>query len=401
MLRSNSVALIALLALLTGLAPLSVDMYLASLPDIGRTLAASDTQVQLTLSFYLIGFAIGQVFYGPISDRHGRRPVFLAALSVFIAASIVCIFAPSIEILIGARLLQAVGGSGVGVLARAVVRDVYEGARVARELSRLAAVMALAPLIAPLIGGVVQTYFGWRANFIVLAVIGIAAMALILRFLPETLRSRAPERVSLGSILRTYRTFVRNLNFLAYLGIIVCAFGGLFAWISAAAFVLQNLYHLTPFEFGLVFAVGSAGYLSGTCIAAHIVARAGLERTLGLGCLVMAAGGAASVLAVALGFATAAALVAAVALFLAGFGLALPQAQAGALLPFPDRAGAASSLVGFSQQTSGAVVGAIVVHMLGESAWPFAAGVAIMGWAALALWFFTRTVRKSPSSSPV
>jgi MFS transporter, DHA1 family, multidrug resistance protein len=401
MLRSNSVALIALLALLTGLAPLSVDMYLASLPDIGRTLAASDTQVQLTLSFYLIGFAIGQVFYGPISDRHGRRPVFLAALSVFIAASIVCIFAPSIEILIGARLLQAVGGSGVGVLARAVVRDVYEGARVARELSRLAAVMALAPLIAPLIGGVLQTYFGWRANFIVLAVIGIAAMALILRFLPETLRVRVPEPVSLGSIVRTYRTFVRNRNFLAYLGIIVCAFGGLFAWISAAAFVLQNLYHLTPFEFGLVFAVGSAGYLSGTWIAARIVARAGLERTLGLGCVVMAAGGAASVLAVALGFATAAALVAAVALFLAGFGLALPQAQAGALLPFPDRAGAASSLVGFSQQTSGAVVGAIVVHMLGESAWPFAAGVAIMGWAALALWFFTRTVRKSPSSSPV
>src|ERR1700694_3536070 len=124
MLRSNTVALTALLALLTGIAPLSVDMYLASLPDSGRTLAASDTEVQLTLSFYLIGFAIGQVFYGPISDRHGRRPVFLAALTLFIAASIVCTFAPSIEILIGARFLQAVGGSGVGVLARAVVRDV-------------------------------------------------------------------------------------------------------------------------------------------------------------------------------------------------------------------------------------------------------------------------------------
>src|ERR1700680_1248318 len=116
--RPNRTALTALLALLTGIAPLSVDMYLASFPDIGRTLAASDAQVQLTLSFYLVGFAIGQVIYGPISDRHGRRPVFLAAISVYVAASVMCAIAPSIEVLIGARFLQAVGGAGMTVLAR-------------------------------------------------------------------------------------------------------------------------------------------------------------------------------------------------------------------------------------------------------------------------------------------
>ena len=156
--RPNPTALTALLALLTGIAPMSVDMYLASLPDIARNLMASDAQVQLTLSFYLVGFAIGQVIWGPISDRHGRKPILLAAISVFIAASIVCTVAPSITVLIAARFVQAIGGAGMTVMARAVVRDVYEGLAVARELSRMTAVMALAPLIAPLLGGVLQHF---------------------------------------------------------------------------------------------------------------------------------------------------------------------------------------------------------------------------------------------------
>jgi DHA1 family bicyclomycin/chloramphenicol resistance-like MFS transporter len=392
--RPNPTALTALLALLTGIAPMSVDMYLASLPDIARSLAVSDAQVQLTLSFYLVGFAIGQVIWGPISDRHGRRPILLMAISVFVAASIVCTIAPSIEVLIAARFVQAIGGAGMTVLARAVVRDVYEGLAVAREFSRMTAVMALAPLIAPLLGGVLQTFFGWRANFIVLTAIGVSAALLVSLLLPETLRSRAPEPLSFGSIFRSYRTFVRDRTFLAYSGLLICAFGGLFAWISASAFVLQDLYGLTPFDFGLAFAVGSVGYLVGTWIAAHIVARVGLDRTLGLGCAVMAGGGAVGVLALMFGFTSATSLVLPVAVFLAGLGLALPQAQAGALLPFADRAGAASSLVGFLQQTAGAVVGAIVVHLLGQSAWPLAGGVAIMGCGALALWVLTREMRK-------
>lgn len=393
MMRLKSAALTALLAGLTGIAPMSVDMYLASLPDIGRVFGVPDVEVQLTLSFYLVGFAIGQVIYGPISDRHGRRPVLLVALGLFIAASILCTVASSIEILIGARFLQAVGSSGAAVLARAVVRDVYEGTLVARELSRMAAVMALAPLIAPLIGGVLQTFFGWRANFIALTAIGIAAAALVVLYLPETLRKRAPEPVSFGSMLRAYRAFARERAFLAYGGILVCAFGGLFAWISASAFVLQNLYGLSSFDFGVAFAVGSAGYLIGTWIAAPTVGRAGLDRTLGFGCLALAGGGIACVAVLAFGFTSAAAMVIAVALFLAGLGLVLPQAQAGALLPFPERAGTASSLVGFAQQTSGAVVGAIVVHWLGESAWPLAVGMALTGCGALALWALTRDAR--------
>ena len=156
MLRPGSFALTVLLALLTGLGPLSVDMYLASLPSIGRLLGAPASQVQLTISFYLVGFACAQVLYGPLSDRHGRRPVLLAALGLYLVASLACALAFSIETLIAARFVQAVGASGAIVLARAVVRDMFEGSRIGREMSRMAAIMALAPLVAPLLGGVLR-----------------------------------------------------------------------------------------------------------------------------------------------------------------------------------------------------------------------------------------------------
>src|SRR5262249_15522731 len=142
-------------------------------------------------------------------------------------------------------------------------------------------------------GGVLQTFFGWRSNFVVLAGIGVFAVSLVTLKLQETLRLRAPEPVSLGSVFRSYRIFARNPAFLAYGGILVCTFGGLFAWISASAFVLQNLYGLSAFAFGITFAIGSAGYLVGTWIAAAIISRVGLDQTLGLGCLAMATGGAA------------------------------------------------------------------------------------------------------------
>src|SRR5581483_1179996 len=262
MLRPGSFALTLLLAMLTGLGPLSVDMYLASLPSIGRLLGAPAAQVQLTISFYLIGYAFAQVLYGPLSDRHGRRPVLLAALGIYVLASIGCALAFSIETLIAARLVQAIGGSGAIVLARAIVRDMFEGTRVARELSRMASIMALAPLAAPLLGGLLHTAFGWRANFLALFGFGAAAWLMAWLLLPETLRTRAPEPVSLRSTLRSYRRFLGNISFTAHLGIATCCLGGLFAWISMAEFVLQDIYNLTPMAFSVAFTVSSLGYLT-------------------------------------------------------------------------------------------------------------------------------------------
>jgi MFS transporter, DHA1 family, multidrug resistance protein len=393
MLRPGSLALTLLLGMLAGLGPLSVDMYLASLPDMGRLLEAPMSQVQLTISFYLFGFATAQVVYGPLSDRHGRKPVLLTALAIYLMATLACALATSIEALIAARFVQAVGASGAIVLARTVVRDMYDGVQVARELSRLASIMALAPLVAPLFGGILQTAFGWRSNFIALVLFGVLATAMVALLLPETLRQRAPEPVSPMSIVRSYRRFLGDRRFVVYLGIAICCMSGLFAWISTAAFVLQDMYGLTALVFGFSFAIGSSGYLVGTIIAARVVTRWGSGKTMGFGALGMAAGGIASLLVVALGRHEALGMVIAVGIYMIGMGLVWPQAQAGALLPFPDRAGAASSLLGFLTQTNSAIVGAVLGHILGTTAWPFAIAFALAGCGALVLWALTREAR--------
>ena len=398
MLRPGTFALTAMLAALSAIGPLTTDMYLPSLPDIARQLGASTAQVQLTISAYLIGFAVGQVFYGPVSDRHGRKPVLLAAVALYCAASLACALSTSIEMLIAARAMQALGGSGGIVLARAIVRDLYSGARAGRELSLIGAVMALAPVLAPLLGGVLQTGFGWRSVFFTLVGGALIGVAIVLPLLPETLAARTPAPVSPAAMLKSYRVVARNPAYLAYLGLASTSFAGLFAWISGASFVLQNLYGLSPFKFGVAFAVGSLGYMTGTTLAARLVMRLGIDRTLGVGAGAMAAGGLGMMMAVALGLISAASLVLPMAIYLAGLGMVLPQAIAGAMTPFPERAGAASALLGLVQQSAAALCGAAVGALLGSSAWPLAVAVAAMGCTTLALWILTRRLRARASA---
>ncbi len=301
MLRPGTFALTALLAALSAVGPLTTDMYLPSLPDIARQLGASSAQVQLTISAYLIGFAAGQIIYGPVSDRHGRKPVLIGAIALYCVASLACALSTSIEMLIVARAFQALGGSGGIVLTRTIVRDIYSGAHAGRELSVIGSVMALAPVLAPILGGLIQTAFGWRVTFLALVGAGFAGAAVVWALLPETLNTRAAEPVSLPSMLRSYRIVGRNRAYLAYLSITAASYAGLFAWISGSAFVLQDLYGLAPFDFGVAFALGSVGYMTGSAIAARLVIRLGLDGVLGLGGCACAAGGLAMVAAVAFG----------------------------------------------------------------------------------------------------
>jgi len=393
MLRPGTFALTALLAMLSMLGPLSMDMYLPSLPDIAHVLQAPIARVQLTVSSYLIGFAVGQVVYGPLSDRRGRRPVLLAALGLYLASTLVCAATQSVGPLIAARFLQGVAGSGATVLARAIVRDLYSGVRAARELSLIGSISAFAPIMAPMIGGVLQTAFGWRASFIAMSAAAVIGAVVAGRLLPETLRRRASEPISLSYLLRSYSAVLRHRGFLAYLGILTASYAGLFAWISGASVVLQDVYGLSALAFGIIFALGSGGYMAGATAAARLVVRFGLDRTLGLGAVFLAAGGVGSAVVVAAPISNGAWLVAVMAIYLAGLGLSLPQAMAGALTPFPDRAGTAASLMGVVQQTAAAIVAAAIGGYLSRSAWPVAGVVLAMGCLSFVLWALTRRLR--------
>lgn len=393
MLQPGTLALTLLLSLLTALGPLTMDMYLPSLPAIGQALDASTAAVQLTISSYLLGFAVGQILYGPLSDRVGRRPVILAALVIYVAATVVCAVAQTIGILIALRFVQALGGAGCIVLARAAVRDLYSGERAGRELSLMGSITAFAPIVAPAIGGLLQDAFGWRASFYLLVVFALVAGATAARFLPETLRQRASGPFSFGAMGALYRSVLVHRGFLANLGILVAAFVGLFAWISGAPFVMQGLYAMTPVAFGAAYAVGAAGYMVGAYVAARVVMRLGLDRTVGMGAVIMAAGGLAMAASVAHGLSSVAWLVGTMTIYLAGMGLVLPQTQAGALTPFADRAGTASSLLGFAQQSSAAIAAAAIGHFLGYSAWPVAGTIGVAGVVGLVLWVTTRRVR--------
>ena len=386
MLRPDTFALTGLLALLVAFGPVATDLYVPSMPEIGRLLGASPAEVQLTLSSYLVGFAFGQIIYGAISDRYGRKPVLLFALVLFCAASAACAAAPGIELLIAARILQALGGSGAIVLARAIVRDCYAGDRAGRELSTMGAIMSIAPVLAPLIGSVVQISFGWRANFIIVVSVGCFALLVVWQSLPETLHQRSARVISMVEILRDYRLLLKDRTLLAHIAIVSTSYAGLFAWISGSPFVLQELHGLSALEFGFAFGLACIGSVFGAALAAPLVMRIGLALTIGLGTIALAGGGLAVVASVALATHSVAALVLSMMLYQVGLGLAMPQAIAGALTPFPDHAGAASSLVGFMQQTSAALLGAVVGHMLGFTAWPLAAAVGAMGCASLLLW---------------
>jgi MFS transporter, DHA1 family, multidrug resistance protein len=393
MLRPDTFALTLLLASLTGLGPMSSDMYVPSLPDIGHSLHVPIAQVQLTISSYLIGFATGQIIYGPISDRLGRKPVLLAAICVYGLGSVLCATTQSIDALIASRFVQALGGAGAIVLARAVVRDLYSGVRAGRELSLMGSIQAFAPIVAPLIGGVLQTVFGWHASSILLIVVAIAAGTATARLLPETLHKRTPQPLSLAAMGGLYGSVLAHKSFLAHLAIMTTTFVGLYSWVSGASIVIQGVYGLSPLAFGLTYAVGSLGYMLGTHIAVRIVMRLGLGPMIGIGSAIMAAGGLFMAAVVASGLASVAWLVAAMTIYLTGMGLAMPQTMAAALTPFPDRAGTASSLLGFSQQSFGAIAAAAIGAYLGRSAWPVAGTIAAMGCLAFAIWATTRQVR--------
>jgi DHA1 family bicyclomycin/chloramphenicol resistance-like MFS transporter len=366
----STLSLALLLGGLSAVGPLSLDMYLPGLPELGRDLSASTSATQLTLTACLAGLALGQLVAGPLSDRLGRRLPVLVGTALFGAASLACVFAPSIGVLVALRFLQGVGGAAGIVIGRAVVRDLYSGDASAKLFSSLMLVGGVAPILAPVWGAQVLAFTTWHGVFVVLAVIGVALLVAAAVALPESLAPgpRAPS--DLRGLLRDRRFVALTLTS----GLMMAA---MFAYIAGSPFVLQTIHGLSEQAYSLVFALNGVGILGASFASRRLIGRVRPAQLLLAG-VTMGGTGAALLLAAVLVDAPVGVLLLAFFLVVASIGLVSPNATALALADHPRNAGAASALLGTSQFLLGAAA-APLVGLAGEhDALPMAITIAVL-----------------------
>lgn len=385
-----------LLTALVAFGPLSTDLYLPSLPTLVAVFGSDPATVQLTLSVFLVGFAVSQLVYGPLSDRFGRRPVLLAGILLYLAASLACMVATSIEQLIAARFLQAVGACCGPVLGRAVVRDLYGRERAARILAYMAMAMALAPALGPVLGGYLTVGLGWRANFAVLAIFGALVLLGVWRLLAETNRQRDPEALNPRRLVANYLHLVGCRRYLGYVLCVSFAYSGIFAFISGSSFVLIGMLGLSPEHYGMAFGVAVVGYMVGSFGSGRLTLRLGIDRMIGIGTALCSLAGLAGLALALAGVVHLAAILAPMFLFLVGAAFILPNAMAGAVGPFPTMAGLASALLGFVQMGLAAVVGVLVGHLHDGTQLPMVATIA----AVAVLSALSRALLITPGRAP-
>ncbi|UGY91084.1 multidrug effflux MFS transporter [Streptomyces gobiensis] len=352
-----------ILGSLTALPPLSMDMYLPSLPEVSGALSSPAAQVQLTLTTCLLGLAIGQLIVGPMSDQFGRRRPLLIGMTGYVAASTACAFAPTIETLTAFRLLQGLAGAAGIVIARAVVRDLFDGLAMARFFSTLMLISGAAPVLAPVLGGQVLRFTDWRGIFLVLAGTGLLLTLITFRWLPETLAPADRHSGGIPEALRTMRGLFADRIFTGYLLTGALTFAALFAYVAASPFVVQEIYGASPQTFSLVFMANSMGLVAvGQLNGKVLVGRVKLDRVLGLGLCVIGAAALALLLMTSGVFGPVGLLPVATGLFvlMSGMALVMPNANSLGLMRAPHAAGSASALLGTAQFLVGALASPLV-----------------------------------------
>jgi DHA1 family bicyclomycin/chloramphenicol resistance-like MFS transporter len=329
------------------LQPLSTDLYQASLPHLATYFSVSPAAVQQTLSLFVIGFGLAQLVSGPLSDRFGRRPVVLGGLGIFIVASLACALAPSLDWLVAGRFVQAVGCCTAIVVARALIRDVYTPAEGARMIAQASTMLALAPLIGPVLGGYLQVAFGWRAAFVFHALFGGVLGASAWFWLKETHHDRNPLATHPRGLLTVYRRLASAEIFWAYALPGALSYAAIFVFISGASFVLIRVLGVPTEIYGYCFAFGVSGYLIGTLICRHLLTHIGLARAVDIGATVSLASGLLFAALVLAGLRHWSVVLLCQFLTMGAHGINFPCAQSGAVSPFPREAGAAAGLLGF------------------------------------------------------
>jgi len=375
--------LLAVLALLSAFTPLSIDMYLPALPVIESELKASVGDIQLTLSAFMIAFGVGQIFYGPAGDRFGRRPVILVGIAVYVLASIGCAFAAAADQLVLLRLLQGLSACGGVVLARTMVRDLAERDQAARAMSLMMACTSIAPMLAPLLGGQILWFLGWRAIFFILAGIGLFAWTAAFIRLPETLRPEYRQPLVVSAILKRFGELLRHRAFMGYALTSSLQFAALFSFLSGSPFVFIQHYGIPPRLFGLLFGGMVVFMTVGSLLNARFAPVFGAGKILRYAVIVPAVVGPA---ALVLGLIEARSGTIGIWPFflcfapqIATISLIGPNGTAMALQRYPHMAGTASSLMGIMQFGLGAIFGAVVGQTFDGTIAPMTTAMGLAG----------------------
>ncbi|AVZ26838.1 Bcr/CflA subfamily drug resistance transporter (plasmid) [Zymomonas mobilis subsp. mobilis ZM4 = ATCC 31821] len=369
---------LGVLSLLMGFASISTDVYLPAMPAMSQALLASPGAVEWTVSGYLVGFSLGQLFWGPVSDRYGRRVPVATGIVIFIIGSALCACAASIGSLIVWRIVQAFGASAGVVLSRAMVRDLYEGHHAVRMLSTLITVMAIAPLLGPIVGAQILTIGGWRAVFALLAVVGISTFATIFT-LPETLPSTRRHHEPLSRAFLRYGELLTTPRLLAYTGAGAFFYGGMFAYVAGTPFAYISFYHVSPRYYGLLFGAGILGIMATNMINARLAHRIGSDCMLRFGTFQAAAAGILVALVAWSGYGGLWGLVALLFVFVSATGFIVANSIAGALNVSPERSGSVSAFVGAAQYGGGILGSGLIGVFADGTPWPMGAAVALAG----------------------
>lgn len=388
--RSRRFTTLLVLGLLAGLGPFTIDLYLPAFPAVKDEFATTDAAVQLTLSATTIGFALGQLVVGPLSDRIGRRRPLLIATSVHVLASVGVAMAPDIVSLSLLRILQGFGAAAGTVVAMAMVRDLFSGSRLVTALSRLALVIGIAPIAAPVLGSWLLGVLDWRGLFWVLAAYAVLVIVLQLLFLRETLPRELRHVPGHTTLRQRYRAVLSDRVFIGVAVIGASIFGGMFAYLATASLLLQEVYGFSPGEFGLIFAICSVAVLAGTQTAGRAANRWGPQWVLAVSTALLIIG-AVGIIAFDIAALGVAGLVPPLALFAFAFGLSMPCVQSLALANHGDEAGTAASLLGAFNMSIAGLVGPLVGLFRIENAVPMGAVMLVCGvLATCSLWFVVR-----------
>jgi DHA1 family bicyclomycin/chloramphenicol resistance-like MFS transporter len=379
-----------ILTCLLAFTALSVDIVLPILPLIARDFRVDAATAQLSVSVFVIGYAVCQLIYGPMSDRFGRRPMILIGMAIYFAASIGCLFAGTIVELAIGRLAQAFGACAGPVLARAIVRDVYEPSAAARMLAFMGMVMALVPATAPILGGFAAEAFGWRSVFVVLAAFSGAVLLCVFLLIGETNRQPDPAATRPRQIVRNYLHILGNAEFARYAAANSGTYAAMFTFHVLGPFVMLERYGVSASGFALWFISICLGYMLGNFISGRIVRRLGTERTLQLGLATILA---CAALLAALAWSrveTVLALIGPMSAMMVGVGLVFPNSMALALAPFGRMAGSASAMIGFIASAAGAMFGTAVARFHDGTPTALATGVLTAASLGALVYFLLR-----------